>query len=251
MELPKKLADHHLVETIVDIRFVEAPDIAPALIPGLLMPGMRKMGYIYASLSSGKMSEKEPGVVKMELDASEKEPETGLFFNADTCLKVLINCDNISFNYLSGRYGGWVEYSRAIHSILEILQDSSVATGFERVMMRYISEYPELDVMRNIKPQITLPADSEFKPQELKFKREQGHARAYISVSSMMPRYSSEGKEAKRSSLYDVTVYQWLEAGDNSLEAVKKALEEVHFLELESFFGMLKPEFIETLKPEY
>lgn len=247
MDLPKKIENDHLVETIAAVRFVPSDDSNSALWPGLLMPPLKEEGYTYIPIRRNKpadaATDAEP-VVDAEL------PEVSMFANLDFSIRVLIEGNTVSFNYMAGHYGGWDQYAAQIERVLAILSNAGVAGAFDRAMVRYISEYPEVDVLQHIKPQLSVADASGFVPQEVTFTRNDDGARAFVAVSSMLPRRNSDGSDEHLASLFDVTVYRNVE-GDRNAPAALRALATAHRLEKKCFFELLQPDFLQSLKPVY
>ena len=88
-----------------------------------------------------------------------------------------------------------------------------------------------------------------FRSQEIKLNRIDGNTKIFVSLVNKTKRRTPEGKEYS-ASLFDVNIYESFENSD-SIEMVISLLDKIHLVEKETFFGLLKKDFIQSLNPEY
>lgn len=120
-------------------------------------------------------------------------------------------------------------------------------------MIRYISEYIDTNILDQLIVDISVnSARSETMPlstQEIQFTSTDKNTSVFVAVSGIKKRTLIVG-ETKNSSLFDVTVYETLDS-EASINEVLASLDTIHLIQKESFFGLLKDDFIKTLSPVY
>ena len=73
--------------------------------------------------------------------------------------------------------------------------------------------------------------------------------KVFVSIINKAKRKSVNGEE-RESSLFDVNIYENFKES-SSVEFIIGALNKIHKIEKETFFGLLTDKFIESLNPEY
>lgn len=73
--------------------------------------------------------------------------------------------------------------------------------------------------------------------------------KVFVSLVNKAKRKNAKGEE-RISSLFDVNVYENF-GFTNSVKIVTNMLDKIHNMEKETFFGLLKKDFIQSLNPEY
>lgn len=149
-----------------------------------------------------------------------------------------------------GHYVGWNIYQKEIKNIITAMQECKIAKDFNRVQIRYISEYHDLDIIDYINGNICIgDKTNPFRSQEIKLNRIDENIKIFVSLVNKTKRKNPKGEEYS-ASLFDVNVYENFENSD-SIEMVMSLLDKVHTIEKETFFGLLKTDFIQSLNPEY
>ena len=127
-------------------------------------------------------------------------------------IRFVMQGNSLSFNCNMGHYVGWNVYQKEIGNVIKALQDCVIA-------------------------------------QEIKLNRTDGNMKVFVSIINKAKRKSVNGEE-RESSLFDVNIYENFKES-SSVEFIIGALNKIHKIEKETFFGLLTDKFIESLNPEY
>lgn len=244
MNLPKKIHPDNLVETIVEIRM--RPLCAPELWAGMVSSNPLFIGYNFLPIPQvnvcfspeGRPDAKFP---KLFSDCA------GVFVKDNIRFIMLRNC--LTFNCNLGKYVGWDIYSAEIEQVMKAVQESGITKVFNRTGLRYISEYKDIPILDNIKGVIDVgEAGLGLNRQELKLSKIEENVKVFVSLTNLNKRKTPKGDY--KSSLFDVNVYENF-AESESISVVINSLNKVHQIEKETFFGLLKDDFVKSLNPEY
>lgn len=178
---------------------------------------------------------------------TQKHPETKelkeIYFLANSVYRVLINDDDISFNFVRG-YPLWKNYMPFILSCLSIL-DGDIQIS--EISMRYISGFDNTSIFNQLDGEIKLNYLPIFDGSEFTFRyavndiidgiRFQGFAIIKLTDSFVSPKGTT--------SIVDITV---VGQNQNNVEALLSFL---HKHERELFFRIFKKNFIDTLGAHY
>ena len=253
MKLPKEIDSSHLIETIVEIRIETTHDIPQALWAGQMSSALRETGFVYLEMPEINIVSESDTTAKIRIDRPIPDTSILLFANQEKSLRFVLAKNAISFNCVAGKYIGWLEYKAAIHQVLKILEEVRIIIGYDRTMIRYISEYIDTNILDQLIVDISVnSACSETMPlstQEIQFTSTDKNTSVFVAVSGIKKRALIIG-ETKNSSLFDVTVYEPLDS-EASINEVLASLDAIHLIQKESFFGLLKDDFIKTLSPIY
>ena len=245
MQLPKKINPDNLIETIVEIRM--NPKCPPELWAGMISANIQTLGYKY--VPSPQLSVRLDKNRKMAVSLEKENTIYGVFIKEHIRFVMQGNC--LFFNCNMGHYVGWNVYQKEIGNVIKALQDCEIAQDFNRVQIRYISEYRDLDIIDHIKGTINIGSDAIglFRSQEIKLNRTDGNMKVFVSIINKAKRKSVNGEEHE-SSLFDVNIYENFQES-SSIEYIIDVLNKIHKIEKETFFGLLTDEFIKSLNPEY
>lgn len=246
MDLPKKIKPDNLVETIVEIRM--NPMCPPELWAGMISAHIQRLGYKYIPAPQLSVRLDKNGKMAVSVESGKENTTQGIFIKDN--LRFVMQSNSLSFNCDMGHYVGWDIYQKEIQNVIVAIQECGIAKVFNRVQIRYISEYQNIDIMNYIKGSINIDSEmGTFKNQEMKLNRTDGNMKVYVSLVNMTKRRSANGEE-RMSSLFDVNIYENFNASD-SVEYIINLLNKIHQVEKETFFGLLKSDFIKSLNPEY
>lgn len=246
MDLPKKIKPDNLVETIVEIRM--NPMCPPELWAGMISAHIQKLGYKYIPAPQLSVRLDKNGKMAVSVESGKENTTQGIFIKDN--LRFVMQSNSLSFNCNMGHYVGWDIYQKEIQNVIVAIQECGIAKDFNRVQIRYISEYQNIDIMNYIKGTINIDSEmGSFKNQEMKLNRTDGNMKVFVSLVNMTKRKSANGEE-RMSSLFDVNIYENFNDSD-SVEFIIKLLNKIHKVEKETFFGLLKNDFVKSLNPEY
>lgn len=246
MDLPKRIQPDNLVETIVEIRM--NPICAPELWAGMISGHIQQLGYKYIPAPQVSVRLDKNGKMAVSIESGKENTVQGIFIKDN--LRFVMQSNSLSFNCNLGHYVGWDIYQKEIQDVIAAIQKCGIAKDFNRVQIRYISEYQNIDIINHIKGTISIDGEiGVFKNQEIKLNRTDGNMKVFVSLVNMTKRKSVNGKECM-SSLFDVNIYENFDASD-SVDFIIELLNKIHKVEKETFFGLLKSDFIKSLNPEY
>lgn len=248
--LPKAIDDCRLIETIIEIRIVPATEVGGAMLAGMLMPRLQEAGYLFRRVPQVNMMPEGNESVRLTIENESGVP-AGFFENEDERVRLLVDGTTIAFNCVNGPYIGWERYSAQIARVLDILEQEGVVAGYERTMIRYINEYDD-DLLENVDIEVNPHGggDNMYDTLEVRLSRNIGNVVVYVSISGKRKRQSTVTGEKRETSLLDVNVFDRLADG-SGLADVKESLERIHLIEKESFFGLLKEDYLKSLNPIY
>lgn len=249
MNLPKAIDFSNLIETIVEIRLVPNPDISLNLWAGLLVSRLGEIGFQYQSIPQLNVVHEEDNSIKLTVEKDNGISAVNLFVNEEDGVRLIINGTTLSFNCNKGKYIGWESYLKKITEVLQIIDTVNIALSYERTMIRYISEY-DFNILEKVDIDVNTHSDSRYNTLEISLSRQEGSINAYISISGLRERLSRATKETRVSSLFDVNVFDRLPE-ESTHNDVVNSLCKIHRIEKESFFGMLKKDYVESLNPIY
>ncbi len=251
MELPKKINPDNIREAVLELKYhsklpfeillgmffnalddsytyTNRPIHPPTLIPGLSVnPGQE------LTINIGNIS---------------------LFHNDKISVRVSPN--SLVFACLEQyRYIGWENFGPEIERALRMLEKTGQITKWFRVGIRYISEYPKMDLKECIKfsfsfglPEV-LSETTAFK-SEFFFQGSKVILNLNNKVQVIKQNISNRQQEKVPTSIIDVDVIS-----DNleitNLDELLKVIEETHIKEKKVYFGMLTESYLKSLNPEY
>lgn len=244
MELPKKISPDNLIETIVEIRM--NPTCPPELWAGMLSVRLMNLGYEYIPAPQLGVRLDKNGKMAVSAGKMKENVPSGIFVKGH--VRFVMEGNSISFNCSLGHYAGWSVYKDEIRNVVAAVQECGIANDFNRGQIRYISEYAGIDILEHIRGTIVVgTSDNPFRNQEIKLNKMDGNTKVFVSLTNRAMRKNADGEYA--SSLFDVNVYENFETSD--IGKLMELLDKIHRVEKETFFGLLKDEFIQSLKPEY
>ena len=148
----------------------------------------------------------------------------------------------------SGEYPGWSPFSERLQDMIATLDGLSIADAIERVGLRYINFF-DFDIFDRIKLDVSINGASITGEDTLVRATILGNR--YRSLLHVSNRASIMIEGTNRTgSIVDIDT--WLEADfKDFFHDSTSAIEEGHSEEKQVFFGLLKDDFLQTLKPEY
>lgn len=244
MNLPKKIHPDNLVETIVEIRM--HPLCAPELWAGMVSSRLLSIGYSFLPIPQVNVSFAPEGRPDAKFQKSFPD-SAGIFVKDNIRFMMQRNC--LTFNCKLGMYVGWDTYSTEIEKVMKAVKESGIAKSFNRTELRYISEYKDIPILDYIKGTIDVEeAGLGFNRQELKLSKTEENIKVFVSLTNLNKRKTPQGEY--KSSLFDVNVYENFSESE-SISVIIDSLNKAHQIEKETFFGLLKNDFIKSLNPEY
>lgn len=190
-------------------------------------------------------------IVKTILEGGEMEKfqvveDNNSIFLQNDIYRVQVRTDCISFNSVKD-YQRWPNYGRFIQMVIErVLSLNEVQV--ERIMIRYISMYPDVSIFDNLNGEkLKLNAFPQIDGTEIRFKMgiADGHGHLGIATIRLTDNLPSNKPNVKVS-VVDIQ----LDSTANN-EKQQEVLEFLHTQERNLFFSILNDNFIESLGAHY
>jgi uncharacterized protein (TIGR04255 family) len=246
MLLQKKINPDYLKDTLVEIRY--AHGIVQELALGYMAIILEPLGYRYLPAPDPN-NVSENGNPQVVFGGG---IVPGGFFVKDD-VRIQVNAGQIIFNCMADKYVGWSKYFQIICDTVEKLFERKVAGGFNRVNVRYISEFKNIDIYQGIKGAIDISGTGlKLDNSILRLADESGSFKTYVTLTNKAKRISQslQGQQIIEASLVDVNVYENFNPVTD-LNILFNKLNQIHAKQKEIFFGLINNDFLNTLNPEY
>ncbi|MDR0603958.1 MAG: TIGR04255 family protein [Bacteroidales bacterium] len=247
MSLPRKLNPDNLKDTLVEIRYAQG--IPQELILGFASSILEPLGYQYLPVPNQ--------TINIALDINPQIAfgaginSGGFFIKDDVRIQFISN--QVVFNCMADKYAGWEKYFQIISDIISNLFDKKAIKDFNRVSVRYISEFKNIDIYRGIKGTVDLSnAGLKLDNSILRLVDESDNLKTYVTLTNKARRISAspQGQKIIEASLIDINVYENFNPVSD-LNILINKLNQIHAKQKEVFFGLISDDFLNTLNPEY
>ncbi len=250
MRLPKKITPDRIRDSIVQVFFTSDIPFDPLI--GYLYSYLQEKGYSYTNRPIPPKSDLSVTNVQATNVFEVNLLPQHLFFNED--VKILLNQNgSIIFNCLN-EYIGWERYEAVIKEVLGFLYEKEVLSGFTRIGIRYISEFPNISIEDHLNVSLNIEKlDATLQSRNFRTEWLHGQDKLIIQFASKLPInaiVTDSGMDVEFVSLIDVDVIRE-NLAIYDMDSLMKNINEAHKLQKSSFFCMLKEEFLQTLNPEY
>lgn len=249
MKIPVKISPDRIKDAFVEVKYTSKVPFEVAV--GMFYKSLDET-YIYTNRSIGK--QQLPSALPLNLSERLKIQigSRPLFYNDK--IKIELQPNSIIFNCLNA-YISWDLYKLEIEKVLTQLEKADVFETYIRVGVRYISEYPNIDLTDCVKfsfsfgmPDIvseTYSFHSEFK---------QDSFRIILNLNNKLPvlspKSSSDQLDVTPISNIDIDVImENLKISSN--KELLECIDKTHLKEKEVFFNLLKEEFLDSLNPVF
>lgn len=236
MGLPKKISPDRIKDAIVEFSVVYTEPYEVVL------------GFVLDSIIKNKSYKYVNSSNNVPVEIQELSGRRFLFYNEN--IKFQLSPKTISINCYNG-YISWNTYLPEIKNIISLIADVGGIININRIGLRYVSEYINVDLEDCLKFDFTF-GYPDIKSKHYSFNSEFQYKNALIilTLRNMMP--TKVSNETQNLSHIDIDVIKKdlkIQLSDN--DELIEHLEEVHKYEKEIFFDLLKDEFLKTLKPVY
>jgi len=247
MNIPVKITPDSIRDSIIEIKYSST------------IPFEVLVGFIYNALDDTYKYTNQPNPLnknqQIALQQGLVEFQLGVqnLFFTDT-IKLDIRPNSLIFNCLNG-YKGWDIYKAEIEKTLEQISKIKEIQKYNRIGVRYISEYSETDITNCTKfnfsfgiPNImsdTYVFRTEFMSSDLRVILTLQH-----KTQVLTGKLYNNIAETKPISIIDIDVI----ADNLSIESYAELLlliDKIHTTEKEIFFNIMDEEYLKTLNPVY
>jgi uncharacterized protein (TIGR04255 family) len=247
MSLPKRLNPDHLKDTLVEIRYAQG--ISSELMPGFASSILIPLGYQYLPAPNQNINIALNNNQQIAFDVGGNG--RGFFIKDDVRIQFIAN--QIFFNCLADKYIGWKKYFQIISGIISALFNKKTVQGFDRISIRYISEFKNIDIYQGIKGAIDISNTGlKLDNSILRLVDESDNLKTYIALTNKAKRISQspQGQKIIEASLVDITVYENFNPLSD-LDILREKLNQIHTKQKDVFFGLIRNDFLDKLSPEY
>lgn len=242
MRIPVKITPDRIRDSIVQV-FFQSPVPFEALV-GIFYLALVKSDWKYTN--SPNQNAPSKGLL------IEFTNNTQHFFLKDPVRFQLHNSHSIIFN-CNKNYIGWSQYGIFIQDVLNRIFNTGEVTSFSRIGIRYISEFPDIDILDKIKFKVTFPNDEKLTNSSHRLVFDEGGVIKTINIASKIPNIKNVVNQTDKTSyisMLDIDIVQ-KDISITSTQELWHEIDRIHTIEKEAFFGFLLDGFIESLKPEY
>ena len=179
---------------------------------------------------------------------------TPLFIDKNNFVKIQLHQNNsLSFN-MTSKYIGWDKYYSIINLTLNKLKENQIISSYNRVGIRYISEFFGIDILDKVKFNIDLSFPGkkiDSSTSNLKWKDQELFVN--LNILSKIPLNQTININSELInfvSLIDVDIIkQNLQIAET--KEIMEVIKHCHDKQKETFFSLLTDEFLSELNPLY
>lgn len=239
MKLPQSISPCPIAEAVVDVRFETT------------VPEEAVFGVIYQALRDDFPKSTPLPLVSLPADVRKADPQLAnqpLHRLDGEHLTVMVGPKSVTVGSRA-EYPGWATVSERFRATLARVAQTGLIGKPERFGLRYISFF-EGDIFPNLTLSVTI-ADEPVNGEGTLFKSvlTAKDCRLLLQVGKDL---KLVGRKKMAGSVIDIDSFvQAPNAAAGFDAALAEFLETAHMAEKQLFFSLLKPEFLETLKPTY
>lgn len=247
MAIPTKITPDNLKDTIVEIRFDSGFPLD--LMPGIALTLLSPLGFTYAPIQNPNIALGMGQGQQISIGLGDQN-RSGFFVKESIRIQFIGNV--IAFNCFEGKYLGWDKYSKTIKEVINLFISKGFIKSFDRVVIRYISEFRNIDILSNIRGCFGLDetqAGLSLQNSIVRLAKEDSNIKIFLTFTNRTKKGLPDGSTIEVS-LFDVNVFENL-APNSDFNSMVKSLENVHLKQKETFFETITDDFKNSLNPEY
>lgn len=237
MKIPRKI-DDRLKNSIIQIQFDSSLPFGTILgyFHSIFKEKLRYLPQRTPLISNGKI-----------IGVEESAP---IILTEDGNFTIVIQDNSIAFDLLDG-YKGWEVYQKNIIKYIEPVFDANIISKVTQIGVRYISNFDDIYIYEYLNASIQLGfVKGDFKGQS-KFEFIIDNKIVILNLLNGGAVVNSAPSDSQRfASIIDIDVIQRQPDISNISELVK-IIGEIHEVEKNVFFSLLKESFLATLNPVY
>jgi len=243
--IPVRLKKEPLIEAVWEIRFTSAKPSVADLLPGLVFKALPDKYPNIVRLPSADIPapivEHDPKlryVPKIRLEGGDQAVQIGEHVVSLSCRRP---------------YSGWKTFSEDIRTVIKIVRDTGLIDRLERFSLKYIDliELDQPPSLSCLNLELKMGGyEIDTRPVQLRTEIKEGDLIHIIQIVSPAEA-SIPGKPDRVSGvLLDIDSIRPMKKNE-SWPDVDSHLDDVHLSSKKMFFGLLTPETIDNLEPEY
>lgn len=235
-KFPTKISPCSIIEATIELKFDSD------------LPKGAVFGILYNALKDSFGKVEQLPLAALPLEVIENDPNfkyKALYRLTDGTFDAQVGYDVVTF-HSPKEYIGWEEFAKNIVVFFEKVKKSQVVTTPISLLLRYVNFF-EFNIYEKINLQIEL-LNEKHTSNNLVFRTEflENNFWRVLQVANNVTMSGDFGQ--KQGSLVEI-ICSYNES--NILENFENIINEAHQIEKELFFGLLKPEFLTTLNPQY
>jgi uncharacterized protein (TIGR04255 family) len=236
-KLPTKISPCPIIEATVELKFSST------------LPKGAIFGIIYNTLKDTFGTVEKLPTAMLPNEIIENDPNLkykALYKLTDGHFNVQVGNDVISI-HSPNNYVRWETFLQKIIPFFDKINHAEIVDKTESLVLRYLNFF-EIDIYKNINLHVQM-LDKPYESNNLVVRTEswEGLFIKILQIANNVTVTNALGQ--KQGSLLDIACV--LHNPDNLFSNIKEIISQAHQIEKELFFGLLKREFLETLKPEY
>lgn len=243
MNIPRKISPDNLKDTLVQVIFNSG--VSPELILG-------SFNHLFSDLYSFKTT--SPKKRDLKITGTEGiifEPiEKGFFLDKSERIKLDISGNAIVFNTYQG-YILWENYFPVIEETIVKLFSFGIIKEVTRIGIRYISQFDNVNLFDSLNLNLSLNIpNSSLESTQLRTELNENDFKIILTLINKINQIQGQHVSGLNASIIDIDVIQLPNAlldSNSTLAAINSG----HIKQKETFFSLLKPEFLASLNPEY
>jgi uncharacterized protein (TIGR04255 family) len=241
-DIPIKITPCPIIDVVSEIRYKD--DIASEIFAGMIFQALEKEGYncIFQRLPINDT----PIAIRMS-NLHLKYQAHYVIDIGEVTIRISLSSVSIA---IKGTYLGWNAYYAHVKKFMQIIQNLNLISAPERLGLRY-SSFFEQDIFDKIEISVKI-AKEDLTNAKNYIRTEWSNLETdYTLQLSNHVLLNEDNKTNKPGSLIDIDVSTISKDKMYKMEDCKKLLIKFHNDEKQIFFKMLKPEFLQSLNPEY
>ncbi len=235
-KLPIKVSPCPIMEATVELKF--SSDLPKGAVFGVLYNSLKE--------TFGKVEQLPTAMLPPEVIENDPNLKYRAHYKlTDGLFSAQIGHNVVAF-HSPVEYVGWQKFSENLISFFNKVKDSGVVSNPESLLLRYLNFF-EVNIYEQINLVIQLMKQEHISNNlVMRTEIKDGNFIKILQLANNVTVTGNFGQ--KTGSLIDITC---LYNGQDTLQSFTKIIDEAHKMEKELFFGLLKPEFLETLNPHY
>lgn len=237
--LPLKISPCPIVEAVVEIRFTSTS--AWRNLPGMFYPHVRERYPVEKELPLASLPEE----IRAKEASLTYQP---LLQYIGEEFRMQFGPRGLSLVTGTHDYPGWSKVEQEMDWLLGKVRASGIISETERVGLRYVDFFPG-DVWPLLKLGVRV-GDSPLESGELSTTAVLRHGALRVRLKVSSGAFLNDGNATHRGSVLDLDVWEPL-ASESSFSDGLDRIRRLHQVSKEVFFGLLEPDYLATLHPEY
>ena len=240
MKIPIKIDPCPIAEAIIEVRF-EA-NVPPNAVFGILYKSFQSEFSDFTSLPILQLPE--------DIRSSDPQLKYKPYYKASKGnFHIQIGPDVVSYSN-SKTYAGWNVFSKKVIDMVEKFSQSEIVKSINRVGVRYINFFKDIDIYDSIKLSINLNNNPfETKQSVLRSTLQTGDFLTNLNIANKAVISGSENK-INNGSIIDIDTFI-VNTNKLTLSDLPTLIEKGHSEEKQLFFKLLTEDFIKSLNPQY